>query len=213
VARPAVTRRLTAPAAADIVEETPREAHVPQNLKGLKVLFFVAPTGFQDEELEKPRRVLEAAGAEIVVASTAGGTATSQGGTAVETLSIVEARPTEYAGAVAVGGAGALAVADNGIAHKFFRMSVHDGKPVGGLSLGVVFLAKAGLLEGKAATVWLTPDALRALKEGGARYEKKPVVVAGGIVTADGPASAESFGNIFAELLDGSRSRSGRVLR
>jgi len=186
---------------------------VPQNLKGLKVLFLVAPTGFQDEELEKPRRILEAAGAEVVVASTTGGPVTGQGGTTVEALSIVEARPTEYAGAVVVGGPGALAVADNGIAHKFFRMSAHDGKPVGGLSLGVVLLAKAGLLEGKAATVWLTPDALRALKDGGARYEKKPVVVAGGVVTADGPASAESFGNIFAELLDGSRSRSGRVLR
>jgi len=36
---------------------------------------------------------------------------------------------------------------------------------------------------------------------------------AGGVVTADGPSSAESFGNIYAELLDGSRSRSGRVAR
>lgn len=186
---------------------------MPQNLKGLKVLFLVAPNGFADEELEKPRRVLEAAGAEVVVASTASGPATGQGGALVEALSIVEARPTEYAGAVVVGGTGAAAAAENGIAHKFFRMAVHDGKPVGALSLGVVLLAKAGLLEGKAATVWVTPDALRALKEGGARYEKKPVVVAGGVVTADGPASAESFGHIFAELLDGSRSRSGRVLR
>ena len=82
-----------------------------------------------------------------------------------------------------------------------------------GVLLGVGLLAKAGLLEGKAATIWVTSDALRALKEGGARYEKKPVVIAAGLVTADGPASAESFGNIFAELLDGSRSRSGRITR
>ena len=39
------------------------------------------------------------------------------------------------------------------------------------------------------------------------------VVIASGVVTADGPASADSFGNIFAELLDGSRTRSGRVTR
>jgi protease I len=186
---------------------------VPQNLKGLKVLFLVAPKGFQDEELEKPRRVLEAAGAEVVVASTTGGPVAGQGGASLDAVSIVEARPTEYAGAVVVGGPGSVDLWDNGIAHKFFRMLVHDGKPAGGLSLGVGFLAKAGLLEGKAATIWLTPDALRALKDGGARYEKKPVVIGGGIVTADGPASAESFGNIFAELLDGSRTRSGRVTR
>lgn len=184
-----------------------------QNLKGLKVLFLVAPKGFQDEELEKPRKILEAAGAEVVVVSTAAGRVSSQGGATLEVLSIVEARPTEYAGAVVVGGVGAVELWENGIAQKFFRMAVHDGKPVGALSLGVGLLAKAGLLEGKAATIWVTSDALRALKEGGARYEKKPVVIAAGLVTADGPASAESFGNIFAELLDGSRSRSGRITR
>ena len=43
---------------------------MPQNLKGLKVLFLVAPRGFQDEELEKPRRILEAAGAELLVLAT-----------------------------------------------------------------------------------------------------------------------------------------------
>lgn len=184
-----------------------------QNLKGLKVLFLVAPKGFQDEELEKPRRILEAAGAEVVVASASAGPVSGQGGAALDAMSIVEARPTDFAGAVAVGGVGSVDLWENGIAHKFFRMAAHDGKPIGALSLGVGLLAKAGLLEGKAATIWLTSDALRALKDGGARYEKKPVVIAAGIVTADGPASAESFGNIFAELLDGSRSRSGRVTR
>ena len=184
-----------------------------QNLKGLKVLFLVAPKGFQDEELEKPRKILEAAGAEVVVASSSTGSVSSQGGASLEAISIVEARPTDFAGAVVVGGVGAVDLWENGIAHKFFRMAAHDGKPIGALSLGVGLLAKAGLLEGKAATIWVTSDGLRALKEGGARYEKKPVVIAAGIVTADGPASAESFASIFAELLDGSRTRSGRVTR
>ncbi len=184
-----------------------------QSLKGLKVLFLVAQKGFQDEELEKPRRIFEAAGAEVVVASLSNGTATGQGGASVEAISIVEARPTDYAGAVVVGGPGAVDLWENGIAHKFFRMTTLDGKPIGAISLGVGLFAKAGLLEGKPATIWVTPDALRALKNGGARFEKKPVVVAGGIVTVDGPASAESFGNIFAELLDGSRTRSGRLTR
>ncbi len=184
-----------------------------QNLKGLKVLFLVAPKGFQDEELEKPRRILEAAGAEVVVASSAAGPVSGQAGTALVAISIVEARPTEFAGAIVVGGVGATDLWDNGIAQKFLRMASHDGKPIGALSLGVGLLAKAGLLEGKAATIWLTSDALRALKEGGARYEKKPVVIAPGVLTADGPAAAEAFGNIFAELLDGSRTRSGRLTR
>ncbi len=45
-------RRLTEAPRAEIVLEKTREAHVPQNLKGLKVLFLVAPKGFQAEELE-----------------------------------------------------------------------------------------------------------------------------------------------------------------
>lgn len=186
---------------------------MPQSLKGLKVLFLVSPKGFQDEELEKPRRVFEAAGAEIVVASTVAGTAAGAGGASVEASGIMEFRPNDFAAAVAVGGPGAAELWDNGIAQKFFRMAHLDGKPVGGLSLGVVFLAKTGLLEGKSATVWMTPDTLKALKDGGARYEKKPVVVAGNVATADGPASAETFANIFAELIAAWRVKSGRIAR
>lgn len=186
---------------------------MPQNLKGLKVLFLVAPAGTPDDEIAKPRRILEAGGAEVVFASATAGPVTTQGGATIEAAGIVEMRPTDFAGAVVPGGPGAPDLAANGIAQKFVRMVAHDGKPVGALSLGVVFLAKADLLEGKNATTWVTPDALRALKEGGARFEKKPVVVSGGIVTCDGAASAESFGNIYAEILDGSRTRSGRVTR
>jgi protease I len=186
---------------------------VPQTLKGLKVLFLVAPKGFQDEELEKSKRVLAASGAEVVVASTVGGTATGSGGASVQAAGITEFRPNEFAAAVVVGGSGAPDLYENGIAQKFFRMAHLDGKPVGGFSLGVVFLAKAGILEGKSATVWMTPDTLKALKDGGARYEKKPVVVAGNVATADGPASAETFANIFVELIEAWRVKSGRIAR
>lgn len=186
---------------------------MPQNLKGLKVLFLVAPSGAPDDEIARPKRILEAGGAEVSFASLTAGPVTTQGGSSIEAAAIVELRPTDFAGAIVPGGAGAVDLAANGIALKFVRMVAHDGKPVGALSLGVVFLAKAELLQGKTATTWVTPDALRALKDGGARFEKKPVVVSGGIVTCDGAGSAESFGNIYAEILDGSRTRSGRITR
>jgi len=186
---------------------------VPQNLKGLKVLFLVAPAGVPDDEIARPRKILEAGGAEVAFASLSAGPVTTQAGAKIEAAGIVELRPTDFAGAIVPGGPGAADLASNGIALKFVRMVAHDGKPVGALSQGVVFLAKSDLLEGKSATTWVTPDALRALKDGGARFEKKPVVVSGGIVTCDGAGSAESFGNIYAEILDGSRTRSGRITR
>lgn len=186
---------------------------MPQTLKGLKVLILVAPRGFQDEELERTRKVFEESGAEVVVASTVAGTATGSSGASVEAAGITEFRPNDFAAAVAVGGPGASDISDNGIAQRFFRMANLDGRPVGGLSLGVVLLAKAGILEGRSATVWMTPDSLKALKDGGARYEKKPVVVTGTVATADGPSSAVSFANIFVELLEAWRIKSGRIVR
>ena len=186
---------------------------MPQNLKGLKVLFLVAPAGVPDDEIARPRKILEAGGAEVAFAALSAGPVTTQAGARSEAAGIVELRPTDFAGAIVPGGPGAADLASNGIALKFVRMVAHDGKPVGALSQGVVFLAKSDLLEGKSATTWVTPDALLALKDGGARFEKKPVVVSGGIVTCDGAASAEAFGNIYAEVLDGSRTRSGRITR
>ncbi len=186
------------------------------SLSGVKVLFVVAPAAFDGEELTKARKPLEAAGATVILASPAGGEAVSVSGEKVETVSITEPRATDIAAMVVIGGTGALPhLADNGLVHKTVRMVERDGKPVGGLSFGAVVLAKAGVLTGKPATTWVTSESLKGLKEGGARYEKKPVVIAGPVITADGAASADRFGALFVDLLTASRARSssGRVAR
>lgn len=175
-------------------------------LEGLKVLFVVAPRNFRDEELALPREAVERAGATAVVASIDEGEAEGMLGARVRTVPIHEVRATEVAGAVVVGGSGSPEhLWDNGLVHKALRMIAHDGKPVGALCLSSAVLAKAGLLEGKKATVFVTADSLKALKDGGAKYERRPVVVDGRIVTADGPASSEAFGSVFVQLLTEAR--------
>jgi protease I len=64
-------------------------------------------------------------------------------------------------------------------------------------------LAKAGVLEGKKATVFSTPDSISALQRGGAILVDNNVVVDSRLVTANGPASAEEFGNALVNLLKG----------
>ncbi len=187
---------------------------MPPTLKGLKILFVVAPTGFHEQELATSRRILEEAGAVAVLATTAGNEAVSSDGTAVETVPITEPRTQEMAGAVVIGGTGASEhLWENGLVQKAVRMIERDGKPVGALSQGVVVLARAGMLQGKAATTWVSADTLKALKDGGARYEKKPLVIAGSILTADGPASAERFGVLLRDMIDASRQKSGAIPR
>ena len=181
-------------------------------LEGLKVLFIVAPSKFRDEELFAPKAAVEAAGATVVLASTEEGEAEGMLGAKVPVVAVHEVRPTEMAAAVVVGGAGSpVHLWDHGLVHKTIRMIAHDNKPVGALCLSTIVLAKAGLLEGKKATVFVTPDSLKALKEAGVKYEKKPVVVDGLIVTADGPASAEAFGRIFVQVLAEARASAPRA--
>ncbi len=179
-------------------------------LSGQKVLVIIAPRKFRDEELFVPKAAIEAAGGTVIIASTDEGEATGMLGGSVYAVPVHEVRATEVAGAIVVGGAGSPEhLWGNGLVHKTIRMVAHDGKPVGAICLSAVVLAKAGLLEGKRATTFVTADTLKALKEGGAKYEKKPVVIDGMIVTADGPESAERFATIFIDLL--STPRSGTI--
>jgi protease I len=69
-------------------------------------------------------------------------------------------------------------------------------------------LAKAGLLKGKKATVWVGPDAEYAkdtsevLGDFGAEYVGKGCVVDGKVVTADGPATAKEMAQEIVKLLE-----------
>lgn len=174
-----------------------------KSLDGQKVLFIVAPKNFRDEELFVPKRILEEAGATVILTSPEGGEAVGMQGAKVSTISITEPRTQELSGAVVVGGSGSpLYLWGNGLVQRQLRMLERDKRPIGAICLSVVVLAKAGLLTKKRATVFVTSDSLRALKEGGAIYEKKPVVMDGDVVTADGPESAERFAVVFRGMLE-----------
>lgn len=169
-----------------------------------KVLFVIAPDQFRDEELAEPKKVLEAAGAEITVASTRPGPAKGMlGAHVVPDLLIQDASSADYDAIVVVGGMGSPEhLWNNSALHALLQQASKDGKVIGTICLSGAVLGKSGIARGKRVTCWPDEHAVAALMEGGVTYEKGRVLVDGNIVTADGPPSARDFGEALAKVLN-----------
>ena len=165
-----------------------------------KIAMFIAFQGFRDEEYTEPKKALEAAGMKVDTVSTARGSARGKFRvTAQVDKTIDEINPADYDALTLVGGPGALGHLDNEKVHKIFQQAAAQGKIIGAICISPVVLAHAGLLRGKKATVF--PDGVEELGKAGAQYIDAPVVVDGGLVTADGPIPAKKYGQALVELL------------
>ena len=166
-----------------------------------KVLFIIAPENFRDEELLKPKKVLESKGFEIEIASIKTGKAVGMLGAEVEVKkNIYELSPEEYEAVVLVGGIGASIFFTDEKVQEFFREAYEKGKVIAAICISPVTLAKAGLLKGRNATVWHSEA--ETIKEYGAKYTGNDVEIDERIVTANGPEAAEKFGEAIAKLLE-----------
>ena len=184
------------------------------------VLIIIAPQGYQDQEYAGTRSGLENAGYAITVASTKKGTCTGKfGGSEEATLAFGDIDVSQFAKVAFIGGPGAAPLAQNEDAKRIARETVAQGKILGAICIAPTILARAGVLKGKRVTVWdpSTPQPIRRnelgrsgqavepspsqiLQEEGAIYTGEDVTVDGKIVTANGPAAAEKFGRVLAEL-------------
>lgn len=200
--KPETARRpgQTGPPAAVRTERT----HQAGELAGKKVLLVVAPKDFRDEEFFTPRHVLEEKGAQVTVASSVKETAKGMlGGTVRPGVAFSEVRGADYDAVVIAGGAGSkVYLWDDRELLRIVREACNQGKVVAAICLSPVVLARAGCLDGKDATVFPDPAAVRELKSAGARYVDRGVVVSGNVVTARDPQSAEAFARAVAGLLE-----------
>jgi len=165
-----------------------------------KVLFILAKNGFRDPEFFVPKGILEENGHTVKVASNAepGSTAVgAEGGKVTIDYDIKEADVSGFDIVSFVGGPGCLINLDNEDSYKLARDTLKSGKTLAAICISPVILAKAGVLKGIKATVWRSETdrkGIEILKKSGAIFQEMPVVVAGNIVTADGPRSASLFG-------------------
>ena len=167
---------------------------------GEKVVLVIAERQFRDEEYLVPKMILSEAGLEVVTASTTTEQAVGKLGAKVRPdLLVSQIKVADYEGLIFVGGGGAEQYFDDGVVHALANGFAQAGKVVAAICIAPVILARAGLLSGKRATVWV--DGAPELTKAGALYTGKNVERDGRIITGNGPEAAEAFSQEIARQL------------
>jgi protease I len=168
-------------------------------MEGTKILMVVAPENFRDEEYQKPREILEQAGAEITVASKGVTEAKSlQGGKVKVDKDIGQVNVDDYQALVFVGGPGSSVYFEDQTALNLAKSAFEKGKVVSAICIAPSILANAGILSGKKATAYSSEKDNLVAK--GAQFTGESVTADGKIVTANGPEAAEEFGKKLVEV-------------
>ena len=166
-----------------------------------KVLMVIASDRFQDFEYEKPRAALNEAGCVVEVASSQAGECTGTfGRVVVADKSIAEVNGSDYDAVVFVGGPGAY--------HEFLENEdylrlAREAELVGAICIAPMLISASGVFAGKRMTGWNNEqNEQRAyIEQNDCVFVDEPVVVDGKLITADGPDSAEAFGQALVREL------------
>jgi putative intracellular protease/amidase len=162
-------------------------------------LILLPQEGFDDEAYRHVRAYLGTRAVQVEVAASA--TSVAKGERVDETApdaSLDAVDPAKYDAAIAIGGFGGEALADDAHAHRILRAVAEKGGVVGATGSAVLVLAHAGLLKGRK----VTGDAAQngRLAEHGARWKGGEVVVDGKVVTGR-EGSALRFASRVGALL------------
>jgi len=168
----------------------------------MRALFIIAQHDFQDHELMDSKEVLEDAGIGCDVASITTDAANGNlGMIMMPDLEVKHADAKDYDIIIVIGGPGAPQLAKHKEVISLLQEAKKRDKKLAAICIAPIILAKAGVLEGKKATVFETPESVKILQEGKAIYTPKAVVVDDKLVTANGPAAAREFGRKITEML------------
>lgn len=166
---------------------------------------MVAFRDFQDVEYFITRNILAGSGAEITTISSQKGLAIGADGGEAQVNSVAsEVKVEDFDAVVFIGGVGMVKKMNDENFQKIAKETLKQDKVLGAICVAPALLAKAGVLEGKKATVWsssLDKSAVKILKAGGAQYVAEDVVVDGKLVTASGPIAARKFAETLVEAL------------
>ena len=172
-----------------------------QEVSGMKkAVMIIAAQDFRDEELFVPKGILEKSGIEVKVASTTLKQAKGiLGGTIKPDILVNDINVRDFDAIIFVGGGGASLYWDDPVSHKLALDALSNNRILAAICIAPVTLAKAGVLNGKRATVW--PSESAELTSRGANYTGRPVEKDGNIITASGPAAAAEFADELVKTL------------
>ncbi len=173
-----------------------------------KIIFIISPQYFRDEELFQTKDSLEKNGIKTKIASLKKEECTgSRGGKIISEYILEEINANDFDGIVFVGGGGTPIIRKNKRALELAKEFNAKNKLVCAICWASTILAKAGILNGKKATVWLGEDPEynmttdKVLEKFGAIYSPELIVEDKNIITAQGPNQAKEFGEKISKKL------------
>ncbi|HEY3855431.1 MAG TPA: type 1 glutamine amidotransferase domain-containing protein [Verrucomicrobiae bacterium] len=171
-------------------------------LNGKKVAILVA-NGFEEDELMSPRKALEEAGAQTKVVSPESGKVkawknTDWGKEVKVDVPLDTANPGDYDALLLPGGVmNPDHLRRNKKALDFVRAFFQAHKPVGAICHGPWTLIDAGVVRGRKMTSY---ESIQTdLKNAGANWEDKEVIVDNGLVTSRKPDDLPAFNRKLIE--------------
>ena len=170
-----------------------------------KRVLILATDGFEQSELLEPRKALEAAGIETVLASPKSGSikgwSNANWGESVKVdAALGEVDAADFDGLLLPGGQmnpDALRMEDEviGLIGDFDDAD----KPIAAICHGPWLLAEADILEGRAVTGW--PSILTDLENAGAQVFDQDVIVDGNLITSRMPSDIPAFSRALIDAL------------
>ncbi len=170
-----------------------------------KKIAVLATDGFEQSELTEPVKALRAAGAQVSIVSLKPGEIQGmkhhdKGDKTRVDLELSKARPEDFDALVLPGGVAnpdTLRVDENAVA--FIDHFVKAKKPIAAICHGPWTLIEANAVRGKTLTSW--PSLKTDLKNAGAEWVDRSVVVDGNLVTSRKPDDLADFNREFLALL------------
>lgn len=175
------------------------------SLSGKRVA-VLATDGFEQSELQEPKRLLESWGAQVDViapgdaSSIRGWDKKDWGDNVPVDKRLAQADAGDYDALVLPGG---VINPDNlrteASAIRFIQSFASAGKPVAAICHGPWLLAESGLVRDKQVTSW--PSVKTDLSNAGGRWQDAEVVVDGNLITSRKPDDIPAFAQAVAKAL------------
>jgi len=167
----------------------------------MRALYVISQKGFRDEEYLVPKKILEDEGFDVTTASNVGGKCSGALGAKVTAdIALSDVDPDEFDVLVVAGGPGTPQhLWPNTDLQEIVKQMNSKQKIVAAICLAPVVLARAGILRGRKAAVYESPDSIVEMEKGHAIHVSEDVVVDDNLITANGPDSAEKFGLTIVE--------------
>lgn len=155
----------------------------------------------QDSELSETKNALEAAGVKVTVAApTLNPVNGMLGGSFTPDIDIASIDPSKYDLIACIGGMGVFDIWNDPVYIEKVQSFHANGKYVTAICGAAGVLANADIVKDVEATCFPYDPIITLLKEKGALYTDKTVVVSGKIITGNGPDASVPFGKALAAL-------------